>query len=189
VSRILKGHFSRPDDPDFSVNAVSLNDKVSLAPPPPALQRHERLTRIEGLHRIACIHPEVPVRIYAGAPLTELPATLFPHLLSGAEWMQFHSGDQVVSPESRTYTHIAVVSGELEIIGSSAAVESGRLLNCALEPAIVLLHSIPRGVTVRALTESRVIRLDSGRVEALRGWMLRCDSRRRPSRRLPSSVF
>jgi len=35
---------------------------------------------------------------------------------------------------------------------------------------------------VRALTAARVIQLDSLRVEALRGWMLRCDARRKPGK-------
>lgn len=178
------GHATRPD----------VKRPPAMSTSTPVMYRPERLERIDGLHRIPAISPAVASRIYAAAPLTELPASLIPYLISCAERMDARPGDEIVPPDLDGYSHIAVASGEVEVVlpeypfGDSASFEPVRLLNCAADMAIVILHSIPRGSTVRAVTGARVMRLDSRRVDALRGWMLRCDARRRPARRLKSAI-
>jgi len=158
--------------------------------PGTAVCRPERLERIDGLHRIPAINATVPSRVYAAAPLTELPASLIPYLISCAAWLDARPGDEIIAPDTDSYSHIAIVSGEVEAVmpalqdALTASLEPVRLLNCAADQAIVIFHSIPRGTLVRAVTETRGVRLDSRLVDALRGWMLRCDARRRPGRRI-----
>jgi len=154
---------------------------VSIAPT-------ERLSRVDGLHIVQSLNSALPVRLYVAAPLTELPVTLFPYLFATAEQHSVPKGSVLVEADSNRHEYLAVLEGELEVqsetapVGGAEEFRIGRLMKSAESQAIVLLHTIPRRSTVRALTAARVIQLDSLRVEALRGWMLRCDARRKPGK-------
>jgi len=147
---------------------------------------HGRLSRVDALHVIPALNSVLPVRVYAAAPLTGLPYTLFPHLFATAQLRSVSADAVVVGPETARREYLAVLDGEIEAQRENTAadgvdeIRAGRLMKSAVAQAIVLLHTIPRRSCVRALTASRVLQLDSERVEALLGWMLRCDARRKP---------
>lgn len=153
-----------------------------------AKPRLDKLARIDGLHIIPTLGQALPMRLYAGSPLTDLPAPLFPYLFATASQRQVSPGTILVPPDVNRLEYLAILEGELEVehrvidAEGSESFETGRLMKSAATQAIVLLHTVPWRSTVRALTAAHVLQLDSARVEALRGWMLRCDARRKPGK-------
>jgi hypothetical protein len=146
----------------------------------------ERLSRIDCLHVIPALSSTLPMRVYAASPLTHLPHSLFPHLLSTARVWTVSAGTLLVDPEQNCREYLAVLAGELEVqrervaVAGADEIQIGRLMNSAGTQGIILLHTIPRRASVRAMTAARVLQLDGMRVEALLAWMLRCDARRKP---------
>jgi len=147
----------------------------------------DKLSKVDSLHVIPALGSNLPVRVYASPPLTQLPLSLFGFLLTTVQRHVYPAGTQLVDPKANRREYLAVLDGELETCGENVApdgteeIQIGRLMNSASTHAIILLHTVPRRTSVRAVTPVRILQLDSARVEALLAWLLRCDIRRKPT--------
>lgn len=147
---------------------------------------NEKLTKIDFLHTVPAIDAALPFRIYAAAPLSEFPHALIQYLLETALVFRFPAGGLAVDAEANQRSYLALLDGEMEVCRETIAVDGSekiqvnRLMKSATAQGIILLHTIPRRSSVRALSATQVLMLDATRVEALLGWMHRCDIRRKP---------
>lgn len=156
-----------------------------------SIARNEKLTKIDFLHTVPAIDAALPFRIYAAAPLNEFPHALVRYLLETALVFRFVAGGVAVDAETNRRSYLALLDGEMEVcretvgVDGSEEIQVNRLMKSATAQGIILLHTIPRRSSVRALSATQVLMLDATRVEALLAWMHRCDIRRKPKRLVP----
>jgi hypothetical protein len=121
----------------------------------------DRLAKVDALHVIPALGSDLPVRVFAASPLSQLPHALFRYLLTTVQSRRIPAGTLAVDPDTNRREYLAVLEGELEICRENVAydgteeIQIGRLMKSASTRAIILLHTIPRYTSVRAVTPAR----------------------------------